>query len=767
MGLPALPLTLSICKPLSMMNLYRFVVWVCVLTSLVLAGSETVWATHIVGGELELQRLTSTGTATHRINMNLYFDAVNGNAGANDATVTVFIFRKRDNAIMGSADLPRVSTQYVNYTNPSCALSELQTLLIRYSADVTFSQTLNDPDGYYMSWERCCRNNIISNIINPGAAGSVFYLEFPAPYSGSTPFINSSPVFGTAKGDFICIGRPFTFDFGARDPDGDSLTYTLVTPYNGNSTSGNPNPGQPGATGPALYFPAPYSDVRWQSGISTRNEIPGTDPLRVDARTGLLRVTADRAGLFVFSVEVDEYRNKKRIGRVRRDFQLRVIDCARNDAPQLLFKPKGQNTFYKEGTVVTLAEGDTNCLNLYITDINPNQRITITNMSGSLPGLTLTPGDLQTRTSRDTLQTQFCFGRCVGADGKPVTLMIRATDDGCPQGLSDTLTIRLAIKPAPNDKPKATTNLTNNIGRVMVGTPLSFTAFGADPNNDNITIDAVGRGFALAQAGMSFSAASGVGKVARPFTWKPTCTDATRSEYLVDFIVTDTRCSNGQRDTVTVRLSAVGLPSRPPSVQTSLAQPTVTITVSTDPQATGSSFMVTGDDPDRDTLLLSGVGRGFDMKAMGMSFTNKSGRAALQAPFDWKPTCALLNGKPEATFVVDFTADDRSCQPGHATTTTVTFVVKDQSGSAEITVPNVFTPNNDGMNDFFTVKNLPEYGCFEQFKSVSISNRYGRIVYTSTDAHFAWAGTDMPAGTYYYLLETTKRTYKGPVTLIR
>ncbi|QJD79777.1 gliding motility-associated C-terminal domain-containing protein [Spirosoma rhododendri] len=749
-----------------MLNMYRFVWWwVSALAGLWLVSGGVARATHIVGGELELQRLTNS-SATHRINLNLYFDVVNGSPQAEDISVMIFVFRKRDNVLVGNVEVARQSSQNVTYSNSTCARTDLQTKLIRYSADVTLSQNLNDPGGYYMSWERCCRNNVISNITNPGGAGSAFYLEFPAPYVGTTPYTNSSPVFGVAKGDYICIGRPFTFDFGAKDPDGDSLTYKLVTPYNGFSTATVPNPGLPSFGAAAIANPGPYPDVRWITGISTANEIPGTAPLQVNPRTGLLSVTADRAGLYVFSVEVDEYRRGVRIGRVRRDFQLKVIDCPKNEPPQLLFKLNGQKDFYREGTLVTLAEKDTNCLSLYVTDTEANQRITITNMSGSLPGLTLTPGVLQTKTTHDTLQTQFCFGRCVG-NGGPVTLLIRATDEGCPQGLSDTLMIRLQLIGSANNKPKATTNLINNRGRVTVGSSLSFTAFGTDVDNDNISIQAVGRGFTLAQAGMSFGSASGVGKVSNPFVWKPGCTDATRAEYLVDFVVTDTRCNSTLRDTVTVNLGAVGLPSQPPSVRTSLSQQTVTMLVSTDPQAGGSSFVVTGDDPDRDTLLLTGVGRGFDMKAAGMNFTGKTGRAALTSPFDWKPTCELLGGKSEATFVVDFTADDRSCQPQHTAVTTVTFVIKDQSVNAEITVPNVFTPNGDGMNDVFTVKNLPDNACAEQFKSVEISNRYGRIVFTSRDPKFAWDGADMPTGTYYYFLQTTKRTFKGPVTLIR
>ncbi|QIP14525.1 gliding motility-associated C-terminal domain-containing protein [Spirosoma aureum] len=745
-----------------MVHLYRRRLLMMGIISLLLIVSGVVRATHIVGGELELRYLGPQSAYSHRINLNLYFDDVNGDQGADDGRVSVGVFSKRTNELIGFVPLNRVSSEYVPYTNNSCQTAMLRTRLIRHTLDINLDPNVfNDPGGYYLSWERCCRNSSIVNLQNPGDAGSTFYLEFPAL---STK--NSSPVFTVPKGDYACIGQPFSLDFSAKDADGDSLSYTIVTPFNGFSNRGTPNPGALNQLNNPIFYPGPYPPVTWIAGVSVANEIPGTQPLQVNARTGLLTVTPNRVGLHVFSVQVDEFRKGVRIGRVRRDYQVLVVDCPKNDPPKLLFRPEGQAKFYTQGTVLTIAEKDTNCLDLYVTDPNPNQRIRIINMSGSLPGLTLAPGDLFTRSTSDTLRTKFCFGRCVGGNGQPFTLLIRATDEGCPQGLSDTISIRLNIIPSPNNKPVATTDLPSNKGNATVGSSLTFTAFGNDIDNDNITIQAVGRGFTLAQAGMTFGSATGVGKVAQPFTWKPSCTDATRSEYIVDFIVTDTRCNRNLRDTVSVNLAATGLPSKPPTVRTTLSQQVVELTVGPK-DSVGSAFTVIGDDPDRDTIRLSAVGRGFDYKAMGMNFTDKTGPVALQSLFGWKPTCELMAGKSEATFVVDFIADDRSCQPKHTDTTTVIFHVKDPSVAADIKVPNVFTPNGDGYNDFFAVNGLPENSCAEQFNKVEISNRYGRTVFTSSDPKFRWLGTNDPAGTYYYLIQTTTRTFKGPVTLIR
>ena len=67
-------------------------------------------------------------------------------------------------------------------------------------------------------------------------------------------------------------------------------------------------------------------------------------------------------------------------------------------------------------------------------------------------------------------------------------------------------------------------------------------------------------------------------------------------------------------------------------------------------------------------------------------------------------------------------------------------------------IPNVFTPNNDGINDNWQIKWLPEYSdC-----NVEIFNRYGQLVYHSTGYSKPWDGTvngkAVPAATYYYII---------------
>ncbi|MDH5380490.1 MAG: gliding motility-associated C-terminal domain-containing protein, partial [Cyclobacteriaceae bacterium] len=141
-----------------------------------------MWASHIVGGEFEMEY---KGDFQYTLRMLLYFDVLNGNAGARDDQVLVSIFRKRDDVLVTNISIPFFSVSRVDYFQPSCSNGEVVTDKIIYSIDHYFSPDIyNDPEGYYMVWQRCCRNYTITNVYsneppNGLHAGQTFYLEFP------------------------------------------------------------------------------------------------------------------------------------------------------------------------------------------------------------------------------------------------------------------------------------------------------------------------------------------------------------------------------------------------------------------------------------------------------------------------------------------------------------------------------------------------------------------------------------------------------------
>jgi gliding motility-associated-like protein len=87
----------------------------------------------------------------------------------------------------------------------------------------------------------------------------------------------------------------------------------------------------------------------------------------------------------------------------------------------------------------------------------------------------------------------------------------------------------------------------------------------------------------------------------------------------------------------------------------------------------------------------------------------------------------------------------------------------------DIKVPNLFTPNGDGINDVFEIRGLNQY----QENQLQIVNRWGNEVFNATNYQNNWTGEGLNEGTYYYLLRVKRigsnqyDVLKGYITLIR
>lgn len=81
-------------------------------------------------------------------------------------------------------------------------------------------------------------------------------------------------------------------------------------------------------------------------------------------------------------------------------------------------------------------------------------------------------------------------------------------------------------------------------------------------------------------------------------------------------------------------------------------------------------------------------------------------------------------------------------------------------------LPNVFTPNNDGINDFFE----PDVYSHVDKTDFTIYNRWGNPVYCTTQKKIYWDGKDQhsgqpcPEGVYYYLCTFTYSLLNGQET---
>ena len=486
-------------------------------------------ATHIVGGELDLQHKTGN---SYTLTLNLYFDAIDGAPGAIRSTLPAGIFVKSTNQRVVDVSMPMLSSTFVQYTSPACSIGSLSTRKLVYRAEVVLSPTVfNSPGGYYVAVENCCRNASISNIIDPGAAAQTFYLEFPAVVRNGQPFIDSTPQIFPPLSDYACRGELFYYDFSGQDPDGDSLAYDMVTPLNGHATTGNPNPGQ--------AVSAPYSLVTWKPGLSTQNQMPGAPTLQVNARTGRLTVRATDLGLFVFGVRCTEYRQGVRIGETRRDFQLLVVNCATNRPPQVQVTMPGRTQPYRFGRdTLRLVPNGNRCLSIRYTDPDPNSVLTMStravNFTGQLPTFTTrTSGTVHAPGVPDTLTATLCFPDCADTKGQVFLLDVIVADNGCSLPKHDTLRVAFTATQPPNAAPVLSSTFpaapvppadaTPSVVRIVLGQAYAATLLGTDADNNALAMTAVPDGFDLAGAGMRFTPRNGVGRATADFVWEPDC----------------------------------------------------------------------------------------------------------------------------------------------------------------------------------------------------------------------------------------------------
>ncbi len=92
----------------------------------------------------------------------------------------------------------------------------------------------------------------------------------------------------------------------------------------------------------------------------------------------------------------------------------------------------------------------------------------------------------------------------------------------------------------------------------------------------------------------------------------------------------------------------------------------------------------------------------------------------------------------------------------------------------EFSLPNVFSPNSDGVNDEFKINNLLFYG--GNFL-ISVYNKWGVLVYENNDVNFNWDGTNIynkpcVEGVYYYVIHYVNdcsvfKSYSSFINLFR
>ncbi len=300
-------------------------------------SSTPLWAAHIIGGEITYECLgytngdPTTNSRTYQFTMRIYrdcqgqgaaFDSAPG--GSFDATVSIWTASGASpylNLILSAPEInfidPNPGNPCLIVPNNVCVQEGVYTFPL---VDLPIID-----ESYFIAYQRCCRNNTITNIINPGGTGATYFMDL---LPKAQEECNTGPVFDNFPPIVLCANEEFVVDHSATDAEGDQLVYELCTPYVGGGANFGPQATSYIGVAPDPDAPPPYDAVGFLAPTYTALQPLGAaSNLSIDPFTGVITGVPANVGQFVVGVCVSEYRNGVLLSQVRRDFQFNVTTC--------------------------------------------------------------------------------------------------------------------------------------------------------------------------------------------------------------------------------------------------------------------------------------------------------------------------------------------------------------------------------------------------------------------------------------------------------
>lgn len=289
---------------------------------LMLIGMRGVHSTHIVGGDITYRCL---GNDQYEISLTVRRDCINGNPGAQfDDPAHLGIFDGNGQLRVELANLGVVMMEF----RPDDTLNEVvNTRCGIIGGDIcvhttTYKSIITLPyraEGYILSYQRCCRNFTISNIVDPLMVGSTFMVRI---HGQALKICNSSPVLNAWPPVYVCGDSPLDFNLQASDADGDSLVYTICNPLTG-ADQAVPRPTTPSNP--------PYDPVIFKAPYNLNDVIGGTPKLSIGVLNGrMLGYVQPPITQYLIAYCVKEYRNGVLLSELQREFQINVRTCVSN-----------------------------------------------------------------------------------------------------------------------------------------------------------------------------------------------------------------------------------------------------------------------------------------------------------------------------------------------------------------------------------------------------------------------------------------------------
>ena len=421
-------------------------------------GMNQAFSAHLVGGDITYRCLgkNNQGLNQYQISVNVYKDCEGtpqfpvGNTPF-DQNIRIRIFDGITNSFVREIVASfRDSTILDNTSSDSC-VAPPENICYAFTQYRTSVSLPDNPNGYHITWSRCCRNGSIRNIINPDGSGMVLSAFIP-----NTDLCNNSPQFVNELPTHICLNENFRFDHSAFDIDGDSIAYVLSVPWTaGDRLDPIPTP-----------LPPPHTPVNFLPPYVFTNPMGGNPQLAVNQRSGLMTVRPTSLGQFVFSLTALEYRNGMLISELKRDIQINVIPCPINFPPDIV---RPRDPFEVILDTMFFFRGKNSCFPFTIVDINgidvPEDNLTIS-VEGAIFGPQYGATFDDTSGLSPIIGTICWTPSCEIGDINDNRIIVRAEDtNDCPgpNVTYDTLYVKVLPPIADPPVPKCVTTLSANI----------------------------------------------------------------------------------------------------------------------------------------------------------------------------------------------------------------------------------------------------------------------------------------------------------------
>jgi gliding motility-associated-like protein len=302
------------------------------------------FATHIVGGEITY---TYLGNFNYQIRLLVYRDC-NGLASFDlPAKITIY---DDSSQVLDVIDITTFTQINLPTTINNPCITPPTNICYQRAEYVTNQYLPPIQGGYYLVYQRCCRNGTIVNLANPGAQGATFLEHIPGIETNA--WQNNSPKYNSLPPTFLCANTFFNYDHSATDIDGDSLVYEFCKAYKGldlccpsiqdlgfqsspntSNTNGCISP-LPALCPIAAYPPIAYGlnspnydSVNYQTLYHSKKPFGISSAISINPATGFISGTPNLLGQYVVAVCAKEYRNGVLIGLHRREYQFNVTPC--------------------------------------------------------------------------------------------------------------------------------------------------------------------------------------------------------------------------------------------------------------------------------------------------------------------------------------------------------------------------------------------------------------------------------------------------------